>query len=168
MDITAYFHLLDNNMQDTLQLVKGCTETQLHFKKEEQWSIMEVLEHISKSDTIVSSFLLKPFDATAEHEELWGQKRLTRAIVDRIDQKVKAPESMQPKGELKDIAAFEKLFLQQRNLLKQNIQSGIIVIDKRVRKHPLLGEMTISDWLYFIPLHAQRHLQQIKNILAQK
>ena len=40
-----------------------------------------------------------------------------------------------------------------------------LVIDNRVHKHPSLGEMTVSDWLWFMIRHTERHLEQVKEVI---
>lgn len=76
-----------------------------------------------------------------------------------------SPEILRPKGNIADVATFEKMFVEQRELIKQDLRSGKIIVDHRVHKHPFLGDFTISDWLNFLIYHTQRHLEQIKDIL---
>ena len=124
-----------------------------------------ILEHIYLTDKIVIAIINRPTEKLHTDEEFIGNEKLKRWLVEKQAKKVKAPEMLEPKGDLKDVATFEKVFLAQRNLLKHQIEKGEIVIDNRIHKHPMLGEMTISDWLYFLIHHTQRHLEQAKELI---
>ena len=163
----TFFETLDNNTNATLKLATDCSESQLTFKQNDHWSILQILEHICKTDKVVIDLIEKPSDKISETEEILGAKKLTKLVVEARSFKVKAPEILLPTGNVKDEKDFEKLFLSQRNDLKAAIESGKIVIDKRIHKHPYLGEMTIIDWLNFIVNHTQRHLEQIKDLLKE-
>ena len=97
-----------------------------------------------------------------------GNEKLQQILLAEQKAKVKAPEILEPKGIINDTSTFERLFSEQRNLIKQAIENAEIVIDNRLHKHPMLGEMTISDWLYFLIHHSQRHLEQIKERLENQ
>jgi hypothetical protein len=87
--------------------------------------------------------------------------------VSQRSHKIKAPETFQPKGKLKSVAEFETTLKKMRETLRDNIESGKLIVDDRIFKHPTLGEMTVTDWLHFIPLHASRHMDQIRDILTK-
>jgi hypothetical protein len=165
MSDTDYISFLDNNTDETLSLAKSCSSVQLSLKKDGKWSIMEILEHIVIVDKICYLMLQRPADKVVESLDLFGREKLAKIMVVQRDRKVQAPEQLNPKGDIKDIMSFEKVFLEQRNMLKQAIETNKIMVDTRTHKHPFLGEMTIKDWLNFIPLHTKRHLEQIKDIL---
>lgn len=167
MELTTYFQSLDDNTNDTLQLAKGCPPALLTDNINNKWSVLQILEHICMTEKLICVLVTKPSDKTSESNELIGNDKLQKLVVEKREQKVTAPESLYPKGEIKDLKGFEKIFLEQRNLLKQDIQTGKLTIDNRIHKHPMLGEMTINDWLNFLIHHTQRHLEQIKDILAK-
>lgn len=166
MNITERLTLLDINTSETLKLAKGFTRAQLLLKKQGGWSIIEILEHIVIVEGGCYKLLTKNSESVAETVELFGHEKLNKLLIERRERKVQAPEGLHPKGAIKDVASFEQQFLLQRNFLKQNIDNKKIIVDKRTHKHPFLGDMTISDWLHFVPMHTQRHLEQIKDILA--
>ena len=167
MDLINYIRILDDNTNDTFQLAKSCSLDQMQISNDGRWNILQLLEHICIVDHVVYRILLKSSDKISETDEIMGDGKLKRLIVEKREYKVAAPESLHPKGDISDIVTFEKIFLQQRNLLKQDIETGKIIIDNRIHKHPLLGEMAISDWLNFIIHHTQRHLEQIKDLVVE-
>lgn len=127
---------------------------------------MQILEHIYIVDKVIYRLLLKPSDNLSETEELLGDNKIKRLVVEKREYKVAALESLQPKGEITDVLTLETMFTQQRNSIKNDLESGKIIMDNRIHKHPYLGEMTIADWLSFILHHTQRHLEQIKDCLS--
>lgn len=167
MDITNYIKILDKSANDTLQLANSCPPSRLTVSVNEKWSVLQILEHIYMTEKLVCGLITKASDKTSETDELLGNDKIKKLVVEKRGQKVSAPESLKPKGDIKDVDGFEKVFLQQRNLLKQEILTGKLTIDNRIHKHPMLGEMTINDWLNFLIHHTQRHLEQIKDILAE-
>ena len=165
MDLKEYSEILDTNSLEFVALINSCNSLELNFKESNVWNILEIAEHVFLTDRLVLSLLFKPTEKKAEGEELLGYDKLNKILVQLRARRVSAPEIVHPKGQIMNAADFELTFLNQRNLLKTGIDSGKIKIDKRIYSHPFLGEMTIMDWLYFIPNHAQRHLEQIKDLL---
>ncbi|MGE5106905.1 MAG: DinB family protein [Sphingobacteriales bacterium] len=166
MDKVNYIRILDQNSSDTLQLAKSFSPAQLSSRKKSEWSIMQILEHLCIVDKICYVIISRPSDKIAETNEIIGNHQLKVLVADQRDKKVESPEILRPRGTITDVPVFEKIFLQQRNLLKEDILAGKIIIDNRIHQHSFLGEMTISDWLNFIVHHTQRHLEQIKEVIT--
>jgi hypothetical protein len=165
MDTKEYFKMLDGNTQDILLMVDGFSANHLSNKKEGGWTVMEILEHICITENRIHTLMLKPSDTTAESKEILGKEKIKHLTVTEGKEKVMAPEALHPKGELKDVDAFKKRFQEQRKELKEDIENGKLIIDNRTRKHPRLGEMTVSDWLYFLVSHTERHVEQIGELV---
>ena len=162
MDIQTYFEELDENTTSIVQLVQSCPENQLHVKQGEAWSVMEILEHILLTERVVISLISRPSERLHTSEALFGKEKMFHLLVTRRDKKIEAPVGLHPKGNLTTSVDFEKQFVTQRNLLKQHLLDGTIVIDSKMHKHPFLGDMPIADWLYMIIHHSLRHAEQIK------
>ncbi|RYJ51090.1 DinB family protein [Flavobacterium petrolei] len=163
MELANYITALDNNTSDTLNLAKKCSNTQLHYSAEGKWSILQILEHICIVDKVCIAIISRPAsENTSALTEIYGNEKLKDALVTNRDRRIESPEILKPKGGVTDVNEFEKMFLYQRNMLKQNLTSGKIIVDNKIHKHPFLGDMTIADWLYFIVHHTQRHTEQIK------
>jgi hypothetical protein len=165
MDIPVYIQTLDNHTAATLDFLKK-SRPDTHLKGEnDSWTGLQVLEHICITEKVVSKLVAKPSEQIHESAELFGAGKLNHLVVAKRAFKVKAPEMLNPKGDIKDLEAFEQVFTKQRNELKQGIIQGNISVDNRIHKHPYLGEMTISDWLHFMISHTQRHIEQIQDHL---
>jgi len=167
MDINIFIQNLDKNTKDTLHAAKNCSPEQLRFRENGKWSILQILEHICITDRVIHKIILKPSDNLHDTHELVGDARLKKILVDLRARRIESPEMLRPQDVLPDFKTFEKLFVTERNLLKQNLQTGRIVVDNRIHKHPFLDNMTIVDWLNFLIHHTQRHLEQIKENLKQ-
>lgn len=165
MEISEYINRLDKNTETVVSLAKSCTPDQLNKKPANDWSIAQVLEHICMTELSVCKRISKPSDKVNEAATIYGNQKMEKILVGYRDRKVLAPDFLEPKGKITTIEEFEKIFTAQRNRLKDDLSSGRLVIDNKVYLHPRLGEMTISDWLFFLIYHTQRHLEQIKDLL---
>lgn len=162
------FEAIDRNTEQLVNMVNTLSSSQLLLKPEGKWSVIEQLEHIVLTDKIVGLMLMRPHSSLAETDTVIGQERLEKIIVTLRARKVAAPEFLQPTGSIQTVAQFTTQFTAQRTAFKEAVNQGKIALDSRTFKHPYLGEMTVIDWYHFIPLHAQRHLEQIKEILANQ
>lgn len=168
MDIQNYLQDLDQNTAAIWTAVNECNDTTLRAKEEGKWSIIEILEHIYLTDKLVRHIVTRPSELVHETENVVGKEKIRHLLVEGSNRKVAAPNILHPKGDIQDLASMKEMMLTERNLLKENILNQQIVIDNRMHQHPLMGNMTISDWLYFIIHHSQRHLDQIKAIIAEQ
>jgi len=166
MEIKGYISTLDKNTGDVLQLLKECSEEQFEHKDGEAWSILEILEHLLIIDRAVHRILLKRDRQQAETPELAGSEKIKRFMSHR-EYKIASPEAAKPKGEIKNESQFVQAFLKQRGLLIDDLEKGNIVLDNGIVAHAVIGDMTKRDWLSFLVSHAERHLEQIKEVLEK-
>lgn len=164
MNITEYISTLDKNTGDIMQLLKEVPETELEKKTGDEWSILEILEHLLVTDKVVYGFLMAPSERQGASAEILGSK-IHRYLIERRDIKMPSPEWFLPTGDIKNNAQFIEQFLKQRAFLVEALESGKIVIDNGIIPHPLMGDLSKTDWLAFIVSHAQRHLLQITDKL---
>jgi hypothetical protein len=166
MDIVAYTAQLDANTQDLLKHTRLCSTGHFLWKPgENKWNIAEIAEHILLSERIIYVLIARPSDSQSEKPELVGNEKMKRILVERRSVQVPSAPSLQPKGIYRDALAFGTELVTNRDRQKQELLSGRIALDNRTHKHPVLGDMTTTDWLYFNLHHAQRHLEQMKDIL---
>jgi hypothetical protein len=168
MKAEEYIERLDENTSMLVSVLKSCTPIQLVYKKDAAtWSALEIAEHILIAEKLVYMVLKRPSHRTSEKEEIYGPKKLFHILIELGDRRFDAPQTLMPKGKLESVASFESQLRQMREKEKEALLSGSMVIDSRTYSHPLLGEMTVTDWLNFIILHAERHLQQMRNRIAE-
>lgn len=167
MNSNDYFQTLDQNATEVMTVLNSCTEKELNYSEANSWNILNILEHILLTEKTVISLSFHSIEKKSDKEELFGAEKLNKIIVKLRARKVKAPEFLQPKGEITSIFQFKEEFTLNRERLKKGISSGRIIIDNSVYPHPYLGEMTIRDWLNFIPAHTKRHIYQIHELLGK-
>lgn len=165
MNLQDYIEILDENSSRTIKLAYSISDDALTLKLPGKWSPLEILEHIFLTDKIVLILLSRPSVNKHTSTHILGSEKLEKFLIDGRNHKVEAPEALHPKGLFPNLDAFEIAFLEQRKQLKLKLDSGEIIMDNRIHKHIRLGEMTISDWLYFIIHHTNRHLEQIQDML---
>ena len=164
MTIEGYLKKLDAHTYSTIRCIENIPADYFLIKFENKWGILENLEHIYLTEKLVFFIVSRSTENTSNQAEIVGDEKLERVILGLRKKRIDAPDRLKPKGELTTLNGFKELFVLNRNNLKEGIASGKIVIDNRIQKHPILGDMTITDWLNFILHHTQRHLEQIKDI----
>lgn len=167
MDVLNFFEQLDQSTDSIVQAAMNCPTEQLHTKEDGQWSVLDIIEHLCRTDKVIFTLIAKPSDTIHADSEIIGNDKLQKFLVEQRSRKITSPDMLQPKGEIKDLQALLELFRQQRDTLKNDLLQHILVIDNRVHHHPFLGAMTIADWLNFTTHHTRRHLQQIRDMVGR-
>jgi hypothetical protein len=158
-----YIKELEQNTNKLLETVKEYPIEKLTEKSGSEWSLLEILEHIYITDKVIYSIVSKPSEKESNAKELFGQNKLEIILIEQRDKKIQSPDFLHPKGYFQNLLEFNSAFTDLRNSLKNELITENVKIDNRIHNHPLLGEMTITDWLNFIPLHTERHLKQIED-----
>lgn len=166
-DLTNYTAVLDQNTKELHALVKSLSDEESAFRPTRGWNILEVLEHILVTERAVLIMLARSSTLRGSSLTVVGDAFLQNFLKDRMNRKYKAPEGLEPKGRIKTSEQFLVELNGQREKLKQNLLTGTIKVDERQFKHLILGEMSVSDWLFFIIRHCERHLDQILEIKAR-
>lgn len=167
MNIQQYIAELDGQTNQIGDLLKGFGPKELTYVPEGKWGILAILEHILITERVVLGLIARPSEELSEYAELHGTEKMKRLMIDLRQRRVKAPETLAPKGRIKTCEEFEQEFREYRNTLKEDLLTAKIVVDNRIHKHPIIGAMTISDWLSFLVFHTQRHAEQIKDLVVQ-
>jgi DinB superfamily len=164
-NITQYCTQLLDNTKQVIEIAKSLPQETLLKKEDTKWSMLECLEHIAIVDKQVLLSMLKMPDATHDVDYYYGQNKLQKIIVDfRNRKKITAPISVQPKGIYTNIADWQQAFTITRNKWLDYIGNQKIIVDNRYQEHPFLGNLTMSDWCYFIISHADRHCLQLQEM----
>ena len=162
MDLLNFCVRLKESSQNLLDTIALIDPVKLTIRDADSWSVLEILEHIYLTDKIIFTLISTPTDHLWEGREIIGIENLEKLVIGKNIQKVAAPEVVYPKGSIQSIDAFKSVFLVQREQLQTNLESGKIIVDNRIFKHPYLGKMTIEDWLNLMVFHTSRHIQQIE------
>lgn len=127
---------------------------------EESWTIAQVADHITLSNTSIAKALsLAGTPVNRAPDERAGE--LEDIFLD-FSKKYKAPDFILPSKELyiKDELTHQ---LEQSFRVIQEVsdQTDLSVLIN----HPAFGDISKLEILYFVWFHTQRHLQQVRNIL---
>lgn len=140
-------------------------QEQVHKKSGEAWSPAEVLEHIALVEMGVS-YRLKTAVVPIDASEKLGAGKLAHVLVTRRDVKVNAPDNTKPKNTWATWEETLQVFAKSRRQLLEDVENGTIKPVSMGMVHPRLGEMSVTDWLYFLHSHAERHWHQLQETLA--
>lgn len=160
--------IITQNTDAVLSLGQSCSTHQLTLSLNGGWNVLQILEHIYIVDRGCKILVSRPSQELSEQDTVYGKEKLAAFLVKFRQRKVVAPESMEPKGKFTTFDDFKTAFSSLRQELVQDVEQQKIIVDNRTYKHPVLGAMTVTDWLYFIPFHAQRHVEQIQDILGKQ
>lgn len=147
----------------------GIPEPLFNRSVDQKWSAAQHLQHIHKSVAQFGKYLSLPKEVIAKRFGKSGRtsishEQLTENYKRALGQGVKAPASFSA-DERHDFTIDEltqegKAILEQfLNALKAWPEEDL---DEFVCPHPLLGNLTVREMLYFTNLHALHHLQAIQ------
>jgi uncharacterized damage-inducible protein DinB len=156
---------LDEKRDEVISFVEGVSLEEAKKKTaEDQWSILEVLEHLYLMEQLV---VYQIEQALKRGDQQQASDKPLHKTTNR-EYKVEAPESVRPRGE------FQTLEDAKEGLKKTREATLFLVHNKeeetlknRVFPHPAFGEMNLAQWIEFIGWHELRHLDQMKEVKAK-
>ena len=167
-DISA-LHASRKVVLDTLAQL---SPAQLKWKPApEVWCALEVAEHIVVTERTVPESVHKALAGPLTPEKrkpgnLRDADQRLLNIVPVRDQKRQAPEVLRPTGQF---TSKEPLIAEFKRLRDANIAYIRETTDDlrgRFIAHSVLGEVDLSQWYLLLAAHADRHVNQIKELMA--
>lgn len=155
---------------EIVKILSEASEAQFYFKANEKtWSLAEVAEHVVVVETrllptITDKILKTP---APEGKDLYraNDRGIIMAMTNRTT-KFQAPEAIQPAGrwktKLETLSAFEKArgkTMAYMETTKDDLRNHFAV-------NPGMGVIDAYQWFVFLTVHSDRHLAQMKEILA--
>jgi dihydrofolate reductase len=156
------FVTLDNTTSELIALISSFSETQINeIPSAGSWTAAQVADHVTKSNIGIIKFLKKEGKSPDRAADA-GVKELKKTFLD-FDKKLKSPEFILPTQDI-----------YQKKLVIDNVEISIAQLKELSRQvnlfevisHPIFGEVTKLELLHFVVYHTQRHIHQLKNILA--
>ena len=162
---------LQESLDRILAVCSPLTEAQAQLRLDpSSWSIAEIIEHLAIAERAalvgIKRSLTQPeadpdtLTATANKGDLISTRVSTRLA------KAPAPPTVLPTGRYGAWSAPLEAFTsirQQSIAFETDNHAGL---DRRAFPHPLLGPLTLRQWLHFAAAHSVRHTHQIEEILA--
>lgn len=153
---------IEENTKTIVSYLKLIEENLFINKKDEHnWSVMETLEHLYITEIGILRIIQQQSSFEENYKRNLNDKILTEISANRI-LKIDAPSAVKPKGRFKGKLQALEMWEKNRLTIIDKVEHQV-VFDDKTYVHPLLGEMTKTDWLLFMVSHAERHLSQMKN-----
>lgn len=168
----AEIYAENDKIRETLkETVAGLTDEQtMALTEGEKWTIAQIVEHLSVVEfgmMRISAKLLKAAESAGKKSD--GSARLSEDFGRKIGimrkRKFEAPEMVRPTGKQTIRESLAKMEENRRQFheLKPLFEQFECADFKF--PHPLMGELTATEWLALLGEHERRHLEQIKRIL---
>jgi uncharacterized damage-inducible protein DinB len=140
---------------------------------DEQWSVSEILEHLSRVERGAAAVLAKRIGRAreaghpAEGETSSVLGTLDEFRVSDLDRKLVAPEIVRP-TENPDRETAERLLAESRSALERAMASGDgLALGAIKHTHLRFGELDLYQWLLFVAEHEKRHTAQLREVARQ-
>jgi len=162
--------LLEDSRAEFLSYIENVNDAQWTWKAApDRWSVGETAEHILLSEGalygLMQRALASPANADWEAKTAAKTAFLERVMVDR-SHKATAPEPIRPQGLSKDEVI--RRFKEARARTIAFAETTQIPIKEYTTEHPfpVFNTLNAYQWLLYIPLHNERHDQQIAEVKA--
>jgi uncharacterized damage-inducible protein DinB len=154
-----------------LKSISGLSEKQWRFKPApERWSVAEVAEHITVSETTIMGLIQKQLmQSPAAPEKRAEVKGKDQMILERMpdrSHKAQAPEMLRPTGRWATEAELTKAFEESRKANMDYIRTTSDDLRDHFFSHPVFGPMDGYQWLLLLSAHSGRHTEQIEEVKA--
>ncbi len=145
------------------------TQEQWSFKTaEDRWSIAEVCEHILVSEQGLKQIIMGPLMDTPRPQGAAVENKSETIMTFMRDrsQRFQAPDQVQPTGRWPGQAEFLTAWKAERSGTIEWVKTTDADLHGHVFEHPALGAIDGQEWLTFLAGHAERHLLQIEEVMA--
>ena len=136
-----------------------------------QWSIVDVVEHLTRVETGIARLLAKrgrPGESGPVPEgKSFADLRLTPELIAHLRDRahrIEAPERVRPSGAANPATAWEALEAARGELLRAFAAADPDALDAVVHEHAVLGPLVLRDWVTFVAHHEARHCAQVAEI----
>jgi hypothetical protein len=153
-----------------LKSIAGLSEKQWTFKPApDRWSVAEVAEHITVSESGIFSVVQRAMASPAAPEKRDQVKGKDEIILTRVpdrSHKAQAPEFLKPTGRWPTEAELVKAFEAARASNMEYIRTTNDDLRDHFFDHPVFGALDGYQWLLLITTHSARHTAQIEEVKA--
>jgi len=153
-----------------LKSIAGLSLKQWTFKPApDRWSVAEVAEHITVSESTIFGLVQKVVQSPAAPEKREQVKGKDQLILERMpdrSHKAQAPEMLRPTGRWATEAELTKAFEASRAANMDYIRTTNDDLRDHFFDHPVFGTLDGYQWLLLISAHSARHTAQIEEVKA--
>jgi hypothetical protein len=150
-------------------VIEGVSAEQAKFKPSaEQWSILELAEHIAISDQSLRGLIRRALERPAQPELMEqvqaNDYRYHREFRPHPKGVNKAPESMHPHDRFATLADAAAEFNKQREATVAYANETQDDLRDHMSPHPVFGAMDAYQWLMACSLHVESHSHHIEEV----
>jgi hypothetical protein len=153
-----------------LKAISGLSQKQWTFKPApDRWSVAEVAEHITVSESTIFGVVQKLMASPAAPEKREQVKGKDEMILTRMpdrSHKAQAPEILKPTGRWSNEAELVKAFEAARSSNIEYIRTTNDDLRDHFFDHPAFGTLDGYQWLLLLSGHTARHTAQIEEVKA--
>jgi hypothetical protein len=153
-----------------LKSIAGLSQKQWTFKPApDRWSVAEVAEHITVSETTIFGLVPKLMQGPADPQKRDLVKGKDEIIIEKVpdrSHKVQAPEILRPTGRFTTEADLTKAFGDARKSNMDYIRTTNDDLRDHFFDHPMLGTLDGYQWVLLVSAHTARHTAQIEEVKA--
>ena len=163
--------LFQTTHDNFIKSISGLSQKQWTFKPSpDRWSIAEVAEHITVSETTIMGLIQHPLmqspAAPEKREQVKGKDQLILTRMPDRSHKAQAPEMLRPSGRWATEADVHKAFDQARDANMNYVRTTNDDLRDHFFDHPAFGTLDGYQWLILLATHSARHTAQIEEVKA--
>lgn len=146
---------------ELLNEVESVSEEKFHQKPEDgSWSVGQLVDHLQKIENVLTE-TFKQIAPSAEDRK--AEEKNLEIVTDRSYKKA-APESVAPGEEPINREEVLMALTEARRDLMAYVDMLDFDLSAKSLKHPVMGELSVKQWVEFIGYHEERHLDQLREI----
>ncbi len=162
---------LHGTRKQFLDTLAQLSEAQMKWKPAPAaWSIAEVAEHLAVTEDAIPGRVAKTMAAPATPEKKKANPREMDYMLIKVlpvrDQKFQSPEPLKPTGKYANQAALVSAFRSSRDRNIAYVRETGDDLRNHFTPHPAFGELDGLQWYILVAGHTERHLNQIKEVMA--
>jgi len=168
----AAVKLLVDTRKEFLDSIQDLTDEQWNYRPAPfKWTIGQVGEHIILAETVLFQQLMRAVDSPAnpdwETQTAGKMEIIEKLMPSSRNGKAKAPWEIQPMGKLSKAEVIRR-YNEVRGRTLEFAQTTQVALKEHTSVHPFpkFGTLSAYDWLIYIPLHNERHDEQIAAVKA--
>ncbi len=163
--------LFQTTHDNFLKSISGLSQKQWTFKPApDRWSVAEVAEHITVSETAIMGLIQHPLMQSAaapeKREQVKGKDQLILEKMPDRSHKAQAPEMLRPTGRWATEVDLAKAFEDARKANMDYVRTTNDDLRDHFFDHPAFGPLDGYQWLLLLASHSARHTAQIQEVKA--
>jgi uncharacterized damage-inducible protein DinB len=129
---------------------------------DDAWSVADVLEHLARAERGIARLI-----AQRGRDEPVSQAAAVPLDIGRVrgrSERIDAPERIRPTGTMTAAEALRALDETRAQMRAAVLAAKSPSLDGCTYPHPVLGVLTLRDWISFVAHHEARHAAQVSAI----